>query len=353
LTFSTGVRQVISWVYGCPKIDCPGAFQIYRSCQAERVHLKYRRFSRELVVRIGYQCFWQHQTRDEVYAWLTHDLHLDISEREISYLVIDFLALLKAAQPAQIQHKLQGLKGLIIGIDGMQPEKGNDCLYLVRELQCGVTLLAENLEESSQTALEERLFEPLNALAKDLKLPWMGVISDDQEALRLATAHSFPGVPYQACQSHCLRDAGQLTFEADRSMKKALKASFRSGLGRLRPRIWELPLDDPYRAILLDYSAILRSTLLEGGVAPFELGGIQVFEALANLEASLLRCQKKATTSCCAAWSFWRSGVSRSQSVSNAIGDSASGSSIWNICWTQSASPPKPVRVLRKRWSAI
>jgi hypothetical protein len=51
----------------------------------------------------------------------------------------------------------------------------------------------------------------------------------------------------------------------------------------------------------LDYAVALQSTLLEGGVAPFELGGLKVFDALADLEASLLRCQKKATTSCCAA----------------------------------------------------
>ncbi len=70
----------------------------------------------------------------------------------------DFLALLSAAQPAKIRRKLNSLKDLSIGVDGMQPEKGNDCLYIVRELQCGVTLLAENLEESTQDALCERIF---------------------------------------------------------------------------------------------------------------------------------------------------------------------------------------------------
>ncbi len=301
LTFSTGVKRVVSWAYICSQSGCAGASQTYRSHKAESVHLKHRRFSRELIVRIGYQCLWQHQTRDEVYAWLTQDLHLAISEREISNLVVDFLALLKAAQPAKISRKLSLLTELVIGVDGMQPEKGNDCLYIVRELQCQVTLLAANLEESSQDALCEHVFEPLKNLARELGLAWWGVVSDAQETLRLSVARSLKDVPHQACQSHCLRDAGKLTFEADRTTKKELKSSYRHALPRLRKRIQALPMDDPFRSVLLDYSGAIRSTLLEGGVAPFELGGIKVFDALEDLGSSVCRCQKKAITSCCAA----------------------------------------------------
>jgi hypothetical protein len=86
-------------------------------------------------------------------------------------------------------------------------------------------------------------------------------------------------------------------------MKKQLKASFRQALPRLRQRIEALPTADPFRPVLWDYTAALQSVLPEGGVAPFELGGLRVFDALADLEASVLRCQKKGITSCCAACS--------------------------------------------------
>lgn len=300
LTFLTGVKVVISWAYRCPRSDCLGSQETHRSLQAETLHLKYRRFSRELVVWAGYRRFWHHQTREEIHAWLTQDLNLTISEREVSHLLLDFLALLRAAQPAQIRQKLSGVNGLVIGLDGMQPEKGNDCLYIVRELQCGVTLLAENLEDSTQIALNKQIIEPLKALAEDRGLPWRGVVSDAQESIRLAVAQALKGVPHQACQSHCLRDAGNLTFEADRAMKKDLKAAFRYSLARLRQRIQALPADDLFRPVLLDYADALRSTLLEGGVAPFDLGGVKVFETLESLDASLSRCQKKAITCCCA-----------------------------------------------------
>jgi hypothetical protein len=289
------------------------------------VHLKYRRFSRELVVRIGYQRFWHHQTREEIHAWLTQDLKLRISEREVGNLIVDFLALLCAAQPAKIRIKLSDLKRLVIGLDGMQPEKGNDSLYIVRELQCGVTLLAENLEDSSHDALSRFLFDPLKALANELGLTWQGVVSDAQESLRLAVGHSLPGVPYQACQSHCLRDAGELTFEADRAMKKELKKEFRQSLARLSKRIQALAEDNPFRPVLLDYASAVRSTLLEAGVAPFDLGGLRVFDALASLEASLVRCQKKAITACCAVSSSSRNAACPSRLGLNAIGGNVNG----------------------------
>lgn len=301
VTFSTGVKILFSWAYRCSQESCPGSKSNFRSLKAEAVHLKYRRFSRELVVRIGYQHFWQHQTMYEIHDWLANDLHLKISKREVAYLFVDFLALLRAAQPANLQHKLKPLLEVIVGVDGMQPEKGNDCLYIVRELQCGVTLLAESLEESSQDTLCEHIFEPLKDLVTEVGLSWGGVISDAQETIRLAVAQSLPGTPHQACQSHCLRDAGKLTFEADRAMKTDIKASFRHAVHRLRKRILALSAENPFRAVLLDYVAVIRSLLLEGGIAPFELGGIKVFDALEDLQSSVIRCQKKATTSCYAA----------------------------------------------------
>jgi len=172
---------VTSWAYRCPKAGCPGATGVHRSAVAEKLHLRQRRFSRELVVRVGYRRFWQHHTLDELHAWLMQDVQLVICRREVANLLLDFLALLCAAQPARIREQLGHLSGLLIAADGMQPEKGNDCLYIVRELQCRLTLQAVNLVESSQAALCEQLFAPLKVLAQARQLPWQGVVSDAQE----------------------------------------------------------------------------------------------------------------------------------------------------------------------------
>ena len=292
----SGVQVVVSWAYHCPNSACSGRQQVYSSTEAETLHLKHRRYSRELIVNLGYRRFWQHQTIYELHAWLADDLGLPISMRQVPNLLADFLALLRAAQPAKIRQKLQALKKLVIGVDGMQPEKGNSCLYVVRELQTGLTLLAENLDDSSQTSLSEHLFEPLNQLATQLSLGWRGVVTDAQESLRLAVAHSLPGVSHQTCQFHCLRDAGDWSFQTDRKLKKQLKATLRQRLTTLYRRLTHLPEANPYRAVLVDYAEAIRAALLINGIAPFDFGGISLFVALDDLAKSLANCQKKEST---------------------------------------------------------
>jgi hypothetical protein len=297
----TGPIWVTSWGYRCPNPDCPRPQVVYRSAEAEALHFKKHQFGRDVVVHLGYRRFWYHQTIYELHDWLTLDLKLPVSVRQILNLLLDFLALLRAAQPAKVRAKLKSLNRLIIGLDGMQPEKGNTCLYIVRELQLDLTLLAENLDESSEGEIMARLLQPLQELARELGLSWHGVVSDAQETIRTAVSQALPTVPHQACQSHCLRKAGELTFEADRSLKTQLKATWRKRLKRVEQRIARLAAPDPYQPILADYADAMHATLLEGGVAPFELGGLRVFDDLTALADSLGRCQEKGGMYYCAA----------------------------------------------------
>ena len=301
LILLTGPVKVISWTYRCPDPACAGTEKVHFSAEAETLHLKYRRFGRDVVVHVGYRRFWYHQTVYEIHDWLTQDLGLTVSDRHILNLIADFLALLRAGQAAEVRAQLKTLKRLIVGLDGMQPKKGDTCLYIVRELQLDLTLLAENLDDSSDPTIRARLLQPLKVLAEEMGLSWHGVVSDAQESIRTAVDKELPGVSHQACQSHCLRKAGDLTFQADRNVKKCLKATFRQRLRRVERRIERLPDTDPYQPVLTDYADAMRSTLLEGGVAPFELGGVRVFDDLTALAASLARCQKKEGTCFCVA----------------------------------------------------
>jgi hypothetical protein len=342
-----GPVSITSWGYRCPNPDCAEADVIFRSAEAEGLHLRKRQFGRDVLVQVGYRRFWYHQTIYEIHDWLTQDLGLAVSDRQVPNLIADFLALLRAAQPAKVRQQLQGLPHLIIGVDGMQPEKGNACLYIVRELQLDLTLLAEHLDDSSDATIRTRLFQPLQALAAELHLPWYGVVSDAQDSICTAVHQELPGVPHQACQSHCLREAGDLTFQADQTMKKQLKMAFRQRLRRVEQRIAQLPASDPCQAVLADYAAAMHATLLEGGVAPFELGGVRVFEDLTAVTASLTRCQQKGGISCCG-------GCSRSPTAGSPLprkwrkrAASGSGSSTWSISWTRprcqgNRPPPEP-----------
>ena len=288
-----GTILMTSWGYRCSNPNCEISSKIYYSKEAEALHLPKRQFGRDLIVHVGYRRFWYHQTVYEIHDWLTKDMQVKVSQRQILNLITDFLALLVAGQPAKVEHELKPLKEVVIGLDGMQPQKGNVCLYIARELTTNLTLLAKNLADSSEVTIQTQLLQPLKQLIAKNQLTWYGVVSDAQETLRRAIVKELPLVPYQACHSHCLRKAGEPTFNADRNMKKRLKASFRKRLKRLIKQIDSLPEEDPFRCILTDYADAMSSTLLQGGVAPFELGGLRVFDDLSALAGSLARCQQK------------------------------------------------------------
>lgn len=298
IIYSWGIELTTSWGYKCGDEECLGHQKTYTSQAAEQLHLKHRQYSRELIIKIGYRRFWEHRTIYELHDWLTQSLKVPITERQVLNLIGDFLALLRAGQAEKIHHKLKGVKEIVIGIDGMQPEKGNKMLYLVREPRIGLTLVAESLDEGGHEILSEQLLIPLKEMMAELGVVCRGVVSDAQSSIQMAVANTLPEVPYQACQAHCLRDAGQKTFEADRKMKKELKAAFRRTIKRLRKRIQGLSDQDQHRSILLDYAEAMHALLLTGGIAPFDLGGVSLFTALDDLSQSLHRCQKKAIIRC-------------------------------------------------------
>ena len=110
LILLTGPVEAISWAYRCPDPACAGAEKVHFSAEAETLHLKHRRFGRDVVVHVGYRRFWYHQTMYEIHEWLTRDLGLTVSDRHVLNLIADFLALLRAAQPAKVRAQLKLLK---------------------------------------------------------------------------------------------------------------------------------------------------------------------------------------------------------------------------------------------------
>lgn len=298
-----GREHVVSQSYRCSNPACPRPEIRYRSAEAETLSLPGGSFGINVIVEIGYRRFWMRQTVLEIHAALKDSI--PISERHVLNLIGDFLALLRAGQPAKIAQllpKLKELGGMILAIDGMQPEKGNDALYIVREAQLDLTLAAEVLDHGDHDTLQVKLLKPIKAWG----IPIGGVISDAQESIRLAVEQTLPGVAHQNCQFHAIREAGRLTFLADRAMKTDLKIQLRGRIHRARATICALPNDDPYRPTLLAYANHIRSTLQEGGIPPFDLGGIRMYQDLAAIEASLRRAREKggivSWTNCSRQW---------------------------------------------------
>jgi len=145
-----------------------------------------------------------------------------ISRREILCLFEAYAALVRAASEVEADEawKQEGRDngGLVLSIDGMQPEKSNETVYLVRDTFTGRMLPAENVTERPKERLKQ-LLRPVLAL----DLPVGGVISGAQSTELQAIAALWPGVPHQIGQFPAIREAGRLVDTLDQHTKIALR----------------------------------------------------------------------------------------------------------------------------------
>src|SRR5947207_9565581 len=230
-----GVIKLNHAGYRCPDPQCPGHHRTYRSVEADALALPWFTYGLDIVLLVGRLRLREHQTADEIHQELLKrlaPLGVRISRSEILYLFEAYCTLLRASSEAKddVEWLAQVEKngGVIVSVDGIQPEKGNETVYLVRDALTGRVLAAENVT-SSETAVMKALLAPVVALGVKV----LGTITDAQESELLAVQELWPEVPHQVCQFHALRDASQSAFEADKQVKTALRK-------RLQPKVREV-----------------------------------------------------------------------------------------------------------------
>jgi hypothetical protein len=121
-------------------------------------------------------------------------------------------------------------------------------------------------------------------------VPAAGVVSDGQHSIRWAVAKALPGVPYQLCQFHYLREAATPVFEADRHAKNVLKRKVRNN--RPIERAVE-GRTDPAAEVIRGYSGAVRSALTDDGRPPLAASGLKLHGRLAAISGSLGRAEAK------------------------------------------------------------
>jgi hypothetical protein len=215
--------------YRGPDPLCVGHARTYRSVEADALALPHFTYGLDIVLLVGRLRLLEHQTVDEIHEEVLKRLEplgVKIARREILYLFEAYCTLLRASSEAKddVQWLAQVKKngGIIVSVDGIQPEKGNETVYLVRDALTGRVLAAENVT-SSETAVMKALLAPVVALEVERKVKVLGTITDAQESELLAVKELWPQVPHQVCQFHALRDASQSAFEADKAVKTAMR----------------------------------------------------------------------------------------------------------------------------------
>jgi hypothetical protein len=199
----------------------------YLSAEAAQLSLPQSTYGLDVLVHIGYQRDYKRMTFAQVHETLPD--HIRVSQRHLSSLYREYLALLACAEQVDVEElKAAAAKygGLILSVDGLEPEGGQPQLWVVREVLTGTLLAAGWLPRVDEPTLKEFL-----APVKALDLPLLATVSDKQGALINALKALWRDLPHQYCQAHYLSNAMTPVYEADTQLKMQLRKQVRAEAG--------------------------------------------------------------------------------------------------------------------------
>ncbi len=220
------VAKVTNWGYRCANREttCPKPDEVYRSVMADGLALKNYTFGLDVIVFVGQQRFGECRSLAEIHQALESS-GVPISERRVTDYMGEYEVLLKCAQGAKLEtyrEQILANGGVVLAIDGVQPEKGKPTLYIFRDALSGARLHAASLLHNDTDSLKAEM-EVVDDLLKELGVPLQGVVSDDQRALLQGVAEVWPGVLHHLCHLHFLKAVQRPIREDDSSLAKELK----------------------------------------------------------------------------------------------------------------------------------
>jgi len=281
-----GTYKVTNYAFRCSNPECKHKDVVHRSTEAEFLAPKFRNFGLDVIVEIGYLRFREKRTIGEIRLALANK-GVEISESEV-YVLMEVYLELARARPLPDMEFLKAAEangGIVLVIDGVQPEKGNETLYLIMDALTGKVLYGATVLSASAERIAGMIEE-----VKKLGLPIIAVISDHQSSIRLGVKKALPGVPHQFCHFHYLKNAFKPVSDLDSHMKVRLKRKVR-GVRRVEEEAKELSGRE--KDVILDFCVLLKHLLLIAGKYPTDPGGVKVFEGMKALNETLERCAEK------------------------------------------------------------
>jgi hypothetical protein len=305
-----GPVQLICKLNHCPDRACPGHAKTKSPELELTIALPQVAIGWDVFCWIGQRRCSRHMAISLIRSELRDDYAIQLSEDAIDKSIRRYQVMLAARQqdPVSLRRRYPSGAEIILCIDGLQPEKGHETLYVVRELTQKRVWFAEPL--LSATADEvRRLITKAKEWAESLGTPvglWM---SDKQEAFVTGIAAEFPDVPHRYCDNHFLRDVAKPVLEADSHAKVRMRKKVR-GLRTIEQAVLQRPkaetkddlatgtataanlsaaVVDPAGSVVLDYCATVRGILTNDQGGPLDPPGLRMAEALGEVQESLQR----------------------------------------------------------------
>jgi len=308
-----GPRLLVNRLVRCVDADCPGHRHTVSPEAEASIALPRSIMGWDLFCWIGHRRFARHWSVPQIRAELLDSRQIGISADAIEEAARNYQRMLAAReQDARVlAEAYAAVKELRLSIDGLQPEKGHETLYVVRELTLNRVWFATPLVSSSASEVR-RLIAEARVWAERLGKPVAAWVSDKQDAFVTGIAAEFPGVPHHFCENHFLRDVAKPVLEQDSRAKVQMRSKVR-GLRAIERQVLEerCPAAVPAEAspadalderdvscrqpvtaagaVVLDYCAAVKGILNDDQGGPLHPPGLRMAEALGEVRESLER----------------------------------------------------------------
>ena len=309
-----GPVQLICKLNHCPDLTCPGHAKTKSPELEITLALPQMAIGWDVFCWIGHRRISRHMAVSLIQSELLDDYQIKLSEDAIEQYIRRYQVMLAARQQdaESLRRLYDSAAEIILCIDGLQPEKGHEALYVVRELTQKRVWFAEPLISATEDEVR-RLIQKAKEWAQSLGTPvglWM---SDKQDAFVKAIAAEFPDVPHRYCDNHFLRDLAKPVLEADSHSKVQMRKKVRglrtieqAVLRRRKTATKEVPgppipqaagtavnpsavAADAAGAVVLDYCATVRGILNDDQGGPLHPPGLRMAEALNEVQESIQR----------------------------------------------------------------
>lgn len=312
--------QLVCKLVHCPNPACPGDHRTFSPESELAIASPQWAVGWDVFCWIGQRRLARHWSVSQIRAELADTYQIDLSDDVIEKYIHRYQTMLAARHqdPGLLAKEYRKVKSLVLSIDGLQPEKGHETLYVVRELSQRRVWFAESLISSAAEEVR-RLLEQAKAWAKRLDKPVKAWISDKQNAFVAGIAQVFPGVPHRYCRNHFLRDLARPVLQIDSAAKVQMRRQVR-GLRRIEKQILAAakeparPAGKPAgrtprrpeasrsrkagppaasipdrQRVILEYGTAVRGILNNDQGGPLEPPGLAMAQGLSQVRASIQR----------------------------------------------------------------
>jgi hypothetical protein len=295
----------------CADVGCPGRHKTISPESELSITMPRWGIGWDVFCWLGHRRFTRHWSVPQLRAELGDSYGIRLSDDAIEGHVKRYRQMVAARQQdlAVLREEYRDVSALMLTIDGLQPEKGHETLYVVRELTRKRVWFAEALLSSSAEEVRRlvvRAKQIAQALGKPVDL-WM---SDKQDAFVKAIAAEFPSAAHRYCENHFVRDVAKPVLDIDshakvqmRSKVRGLRAIEREVIGQAQAAT--VPPDSVTPAtraadsvaaapsavaqVMLDYCATVRGILNDDQGGPLHPPGLRMAQGLVEVRASLGR----------------------------------------------------------------